>query len=752
MRTRLPPALTLVASLLALAPGHAQSVGLVPLAQTEVDIRKGGRPQTLAQIGGLNNPQPATLDIDGDGALDYYVFDRAGDAHIAFTAAAAAGEYRLLGPETVVWPPGVSFSLLRDFNGDGVPDLFTHAREIGKSGLLAYEGFRQDGVLRFRAARQSGAPDDALYYLDQGDQRLMYVAVTDLPAIVDLDGDGDLDVVSFDVGGGYMEHYENISAPGSPGLRFARVSACYGGVYETNLDGLVNLAAAPGACAQPFAPDDPSGGMSARSGIHPGSTITPYDVDGDGDLDLLLGDVNSGFVTQLENRPSSGTTYFADVRYDWPPASPVDIDNFPAVFPIDLPERPGEPAFLVSPSNPGGGENYDVLWLYGPSDGDPDLLTLQQRDYLADRAFDHGAGAHMAIGDLTGDGRDDLLVGNDAYYLSPQSSFAEFALYVALPGGGYAEQLPAWLPRLNAGVRGVLLGLDPALADVDGDGDLDLVFGNDQGTVAFARNTAAAGAAADFASPDLSWMGIDVGTQSSPALADLDGDGLLDLLVGERRGKLAYFPNRGTATAPAFAATADEEQYGAIDVRVPGFARVETRPAFARVQGQTVLYVGTRQGRLLAYGQLPASAGGAARPLAEIELGAGGGLSPAFAKTSAPTTPLAFVGTSRGGGTFYRLEALVDVAEPTLAAAADWTVAPNPSTGDWRLLGAPAGATAEVYDIAGRRIARFRADAEGAPRLPAGAYTVRLLPADSVGDGGEVGPAPFTRRLVVLAR
>src|SRR5690606_25673935 len=53
--------------------------------------------------------------------------------------------------------------------------------------------------------------------------------------------------------------------------------------------------------------------------------------------------------------------------------------------------------------------------------------------------------------------------------------------------------------------------------------------------------------------------GIDVGSESVPALADLDGDGDLDMLIGNkldpttlRSARLFLFRNDGTRTAPKF--------------------------------------------------------------------------------------------------------------------------------------------------------------------------------------------------------
>ena len=95
--------------------------------------------------------------------------------------------------------------------------------------------------------------------------------------------------------------------------------------------------------------------------------------------------------------------------------------------------------------------------------------------------------------------------------------------------------------------------LDPALGDLDGDGDLDIVVGDVLGGLATVTNTGTP-AAPVLAAPAVI-AGIDVGLQSAATLGDLDGDGDLDMVVGSFQGRLFTIINNGTAAAPVFNAS-----------------------------------------------------------------------------------------------------------------------------------------------------------------------------------------------------
>ncbi|MBN8826888.1 MAG: VCBS repeat-containing protein [Spirosoma sp.] len=502
-------------------------------------------------VGGLNATQYATVRLNDDTRDDLVVFDRTTSKVTTFLATenpTGNGVVWQYAPEyESLFPAISSWLIMVDYDGDGRKDLFT----LGGGATRAYRNVLQNGLISFQLTA------DPIMTIGFAGSQILYTGSTDLPAILDYDGDGDVDILSFDPTGNLIDYHQNMSVERTgkkEGLDFLRTSCqlwghflkefCNDFTFGIQCDGSTILS-------------KPSERGSRVK--HAGNTMTILDVNGDGKKDMLFGFVSCTNIAVLYN---SGTNdenaNFTAFDSLYPAQNPVNFPAYAATFWEDV-DGDGIKDLLASTfSDMNENYAYDFRasgWFYrNVGTNQLPSFRLVQKDFLQDTMLDLGESAAPALADLDGDGDQDLLIG----YSGIRSGTTYRAGLWHFDNIGTIQR-PAFT-LVTTDYLGLThsLGLSdvvPSFTDVDGNGSVDLVV-TGTGRSAEIRvflNAAPKGSAADYKSTNVTrWP--NPGGQMIPGeritLFDVDRDGKVDLLVGKNDGTIQYYRNTGTTTNP----------------------------------------------------------------------------------------------------------------------------------------------------------------------------------------------------------
>jgi hypothetical protein len=318
----------------------------------------------------------------------------------------------------------------------------------------------------------------------------------------------------------------------------------------------------------------------------PDVQLVAGDFNGDGLTDFLAQNTASSTptVTPYLNR-SEGTTFEFKAQT---PLSPGEAQQ-PILITGDF-NGDGLDDFLFNSQRPG-----DTLKLYLADPQNPGTFQDAQNTSLiaATVQFEEKTGSENpfdglvvesdvvltrpTFGDLDGDGDQDGVVGTG----SGEFSYLENTGDDDAPN--YVERTGADNPfnDFNAPLKKPIK-IAPFLVDINGDSLLDVVVGNDNGTLNYYKNTGSASnpAFTQQTDSDNPFEAIAVQNLSTPALADIDGDGDVDLVVGSNDNPLEYYENTGTATAPNYVQrTGGDNPFNDID------AAPYSAPALADIDG-----------------------------------------------------------------------------------------------------------------------------------------------------------------------
>ncbi|SFF28550.1 FG-GAP repeat domain-containing protein [Spirosoma endophyticum] len=519
-----------------------------------------GRQLTNPWAGGLNAPQYSTLRLNTDTRDDLAVFDRTTgkvSTFIATDSPTGSGIVWQYAPEyETTFPAHLNaWMLLVDYDGDDRADLFTSA----SGGVRVFHNEGTNGKTVFTPVA------DPLLSEGFTSRNPLFIYSTDMPAIVDYDGDGDIDIITFDSSGNSIAYHQNMSVErtGLPsGLDFKRYpNLCWGHFQKEYCNdftfGFV-CGDGSGRLGNQRSMNMPSGGRP----LHTGNTITMLDTDGDGKKDMLFGFVSCENVARLRNTGTNDVNAnFTSYDSLFPARSPILFPAFPATFWADV-DGDGVKDLLASPNvsaNANGVFDFQASsWLYKNtgSNQKPDFQLIQ-KDFLQADMLDLGERAAPALADLDGDGDLDLLVG----FAGSGTGTSRRASLWHFENTG-TTQRPAFrlvtTDYLGMGQSLQLTHPVPSFADLDNNGSLDLVVmgvSTSEVEVRVWVNTAPLGRGVQLnLSSAIRWPTRDL---LSPAdlltVSDVDRDGRADLLISNASlGTIQFYRNAGSATTPVF--------------------------------------------------------------------------------------------------------------------------------------------------------------------------------------------------------
>jgi hypothetical protein len=608
--------------------------------ENSIELKKDGEIMKNPWAGGFNSPQFSMIDLNIDGKKDLVSFERGYyGVFKAFLNQGSVGnvDFQYAPDYLYKFPNLQNWALLADYNCDGHEDIFSSV----PGGIRVYRNdFTEEKGNHFTLVT------NILHAEGLDGQEPIYVSPPDLPAIYDVDGDGDLDILSFEVLGNHVAYFKNMSLENHGNcdhLDYELKNTCWGYFSEDATNNSINL----------FDTCDVNVTDPEKSGKHAGSTLLAYDHNGDGVTDLLLGDISFNTMTLLTNGGSTSGSIMTAVNYGFPiNTTPVEITVFPAAYQQDL-DNDGIKDLLISPNNPNTSENHNNIWYYNNiGTNELPVFSFQQVDFLQDGMIDFGAGAHVAYFDENADGLMDLFIGNYGYFVEAGVYQSQIAL---LRNTGTIENPTFEWTTDDYGNYSQLNfnGIYPAIGDLDGDGDEDMITGDEDGLLHYFRNNAGPGNPAQFTLSQPNFQGIDVGQAAKPQIIDVNRDGLPDLLVGERSGTVNYFENIGTADIPDFDSEPTNDLFGGIDV-MPECCTGFSAPFMVEDSlGNHMLYVGSEQGMLYLYNDIENNLNGNFQPVDSLYLH-GINISPAFFDVNQDGELEMAIGEYTGGLTLWK--------------------------------------------------------------------------------------------------
>ena len=537
------------------------SGGFIPYPNT-IPVNQNNKNISMPFGGGFDVPQFSACDLDFDGKKDIVIFDREGGKVSCYLNKGMTGQiaYEYAPQYAAKFPKKlIDWMLLVDYNGDGKEDIFTAI----PGGVKIYKN-------------TSTALNGISFSLVNGDVQAdfgsfvtrLYSSPADIPAIIDADDDGDIDILSMELGidtagdGIYM--YKNMSME-TYGVKdsvnnFIVHKRCWGRFRESFQNCNVSLQYQSGPCAtgNRYLPEFTKSEFEnlvqekLTGGKHSGSTLLVFDSNGDGKNDILIGDIGCSNMYLLVNSESNTNPIFSTFYRYYPTIDPILVENFPAAFYIDV-NNDNKRDLIAAANTTGNADNFEncKLYLNMGTDSVPDFV-LSTNAFLEEEMIEVGEGSHPVFVDFDQNGLMDFVVSTTGYFQTNGTYKSGLTAYKNVgslnsPAFELVSRDQWSLSNFN------ISNMVPTFGDVDLDGDIDMITGANDGTFYYFENTAGTGNAFQFTFKSNYLTGLDIGNLSTPFLnTSLSSNARLAMLSGERFDNINYWQDTSNTAEPKF--------------------------------------------------------------------------------------------------------------------------------------------------------------------------------------------------------
>ena len=589
-----------------------------------VPVSESGNSLSFPWAGGINFPWISSIDLNNDGKLDIFLFDHHNNRILTFlnngnTSADLAWDYA---PDYALqFPPVNKWAFLYDYDCDGKADFFTLSSALQCSGIAVYKNTGSGTNLSWSLI------DSCMQetYLAFPPENIFSNAIS-LPHFNDIDGDGDMDILGYNsFPDGRILYHKNYSMEDygvCDSLDFKLETVCFGN-FQLLIGGSNQVGCFHCPCRMSH-PDEnafdnlldidvhniPSHGPAydpsqAARRDDTVSSVFALDLDGDGHVELLIGDIASNNTLMIHNGGTdmdTQDTIFPNYN------TPVNYNGFHYHGFIDV-DNDGLKDLLVMSNDH---ENKNSIWLYKNTGTNTiPIFNFAEENFLQKEMIDVGEDACPVLFDYDGDNLLDLVISKATF--DPATVSYKTGLYLYKNTGTVTNPSFDLITNDFANLSGggsFVSPTYPAFGDLDGDGDQDMLIGREDGMIYYYENSAGAGNPATFLAPQPNYFSIDIGKFATPQLYDLDHDGLLDIICGGQRGFINFFKNRGTATTPLFGMPATNDTLGCIVLQGTGTTDGYTVPFFYDSLGSTRLLVASEDGNINQYDHIDGNLNG----------------------------------------------------------------------------------------------------------------------------------------------